>query len=116
VEFNKAAACLTPEDVYNMIPRIYPKANPVKLADFEAFPGLGRFDYEQWMKDDQPVLTTAGWCQLAMKIASNDLGSLTDVFTTAEQYLVKKGLVYKKSGARDEVGPLTHVVHVDVDF
>ena len=46
VAFNKAAKCLKPEEVYDLIPRTYPKANPVALAGFDEFPGLGKFDYK----------------------------------------------------------------------
>jgi len=111
VEFNRAGQCLTPEDVYDLIPRTYPKANPVPLADFEAFPGLGQFDFLQWVKDNEPMLTTEGWCKLAMTIASQDLANLADIFKSAEMELQKRGLMYHMSGKRDEIGPLTSVMH-----
>ena len=116
VEFNKASNCITPEEVYDMIPRTYPKANPVPMAGFEAFPGLGRFDFRKWQEDNEPVMTTEGWCRLAMKIASKDPVNLEGIFNTAQDYLQKHGVGYKLTRASDAAGPLTSVVHVDAEF
>ena len=122
VEFNNAMNCMTPDDVYNMVPRTYPKANPVPLAGFDAFPGLGRFDFVKWQEDNEPVMTTEGWCRLAMQVASKNMDSLDHVFKTAHDYLRSRGLdgngpniIYRETG-RDAASPLTTAVHVDNQF
>jgi hypothetical protein len=89
VEFNTALSCLTPDDVYDLIPRTFPKVSPVALAGFEQFPGLGKFDLEKWVKEDQPVLTTTGWLKLALKVAQG-AQDLTEVFETAKSELCKR--------------------------
>ena len=58
--FNASMNALTPEDVYDLIPRTYPKANPVSMAGFDQFPGLGRFDLENCQ-----ARTSRGWTLLA---------------------------------------------------
>ena len=107
---------MSPDDVYDMIPRTYPKANPVPLAGFDAFPGLGRFDFKRWEQDNEPVMATEGWCRLAMKIASKDTANLQGIYTTAQDYLRSRGISYKVAGASDAVGPLTTVVHMNAEF
>jgi hypothetical protein len=72
-----------------VIPRTYPKANPVALAGFDAFPGVGHFDLDLWRKENQPVLTTVGWLKMAMKVAENDLENLLDVFNVAREELAR---------------------------
>ena len=106
VAFNKAAQCLTPEDVYDLIPRTYPKANPVALAGFKEFPGLRKFDLKKWAEEDQPVLTTEGWMKLVMLIASKNFEDFSVVFETAKTQLGKKGITYVPSGKSDAVGEL----------
>jgi hypothetical protein len=108
--WNRAAAALTPEQVYDLIPRTYPKTNPVALADYEQFPGIGRFDFIKWQQDNAPVLTTSGWCQLAMRISA-DNPDLQNVFDTAQSELRKRGLDYEVTQKSDAVGPLTRAVY-----
>ena len=54
--FNAPMNALTPEDVYDLIPRTYPKANPVSVAGFDHVPGLRHFDVEKWR-----TRTGSGW-------------------------------------------------------
>ena len=89
VEFNASMKSLTPEEVYDLIPRTYPRANPVAMAGFDHFPGLGYFDLKKWAQENQPVLTTTGWLKLALKVAENDLEHLIDVFNVARDELRK---------------------------
>ena len=89
VEFNKSMQALTPDAVYDLIPRTYPKVNPVELAGFDAFPGVGHFDLKRWGQENQPVLTTVGWLKLAIKVAENDLENLVDVFNVARTELAR---------------------------
>ena len=83
VEFKASIRALTPEDVYDLIPRTYPKANPVAMAGFDHFPGMGRFSFKQWEEEKQPALTTTGWLKLAFRAAENNLENLVDVFNDA---------------------------------
>ena len=92
VEFNHSMKTLTPEAVYDLIPRTYPKANPVELAGFENFPGVGHFDLKRWAEENQPVWTTVGWLKLAIQVAENDLENLLDVFEVARTELRKAGV------------------------
>jgi hypothetical protein len=91
VEWNTAMAALPPSDIYDLIPRMYPKVNPVPLAVFDQFPGLGLFDIRQWNVEDQPILTRAGWLKLALKVAANDLENLQTVFNIATEELRLEG-------------------------
>jgi hypothetical protein len=109
VAWNRAAQALTADQVYDLIPRTYPKTNPVALADYQQFPGIGRFDFIKWEQDNAQVLTTAGWCQLAMRIAAGN-PDLENVFATAKSELVKLGLEYVVTAKKDAVGPLTAAV------
>jgi hypothetical protein len=89
VDFNASMNALTPQDVYDLISRTYPRANPVAMAGFDHFPGLGFFYLKKWEAEDQPVLTTTGWLKLALKVAENDLEHLADVFNLARDELRK---------------------------
>jgi hypothetical protein len=91
VEWNTAMAALPPSDIYDLIPRMYPKVNPAPLAMFDQFPGLGLFDIRQWNVEDQPILTRAGWLKLALKVAANDLENLQTVFNIATEELRLEG-------------------------
>ena len=104
--FNKAANCLTPEDVYDLIPRTYPKVNPVALAGFDVFLGLGRFDLRRWAEDNGPVLTTEGWLKLVVLIALKNHADLQDVLGTANEQLKQLGITYCPSGKEDAAGEL----------
>jgi hypothetical protein len=109
VAFNKAAKCLKPEEVYDLIPRTYPKANPVALAGFDEFPGLGKFDYKVWEQENQSVLDTVGWLKLVLLVANNNLVDLEEVFSTADKQLKSRGITYVPSGKSDAVGELLMV-------
>ena len=116
VAFNKSLDCLTPEDVYDMIPRTYPKANPVELAGFDAFPGLGRFDLEQYRRDNSPGLDTVGWLKFVVRVAQGDLDNLADIFLEADGHLRDMGITYKPSGKTDATGmPLLKAVREGAD-
>ncbi len=97
---------MRPEGVYDLTPRTYPKANPVALAGFEAFPGLGKLDLRRWEEDNGPVLTTEGWLNLATLAASNNFAELQEVLDTADEQLKLFATTYCPSGKKDAVGEL----------
>jgi hypothetical protein len=89
VAWNWATASLRAEDVYDLVPPTYPKANVVQ--GFPSFPGMGRLDLQVWRQENMPVLSMVGWLKLALTIASKDLDNLRGVFTVAEKELRKQG-------------------------
>ncbi len=97
---------LRPEDVYDLIPRTYPKANPAALAGFEVFPGLGKFDLRQWEEDNGPMLSTEGWLKLVMLIASSNFADLEEVFDAADVQLKLSGIAHRPIGKKDAAGQL----------
>ena len=42
--FNEAVQCRMLDDVYDLIPRTHLKGNPVALAGFKVFSGMGKLD------------------------------------------------------------------------
>jgi hypothetical protein len=77
VEHNGTMAASTPADVYDRIPRTYPKVNPVPLAGFDQFPGIGHFD----LKSNMPALTLKGWIRAAVRVAMDSLEYPVGVFS-----------------------------------
>ncbi len=71
---------LTPEELFELIPVTYPKMNAVRTPAGFYLPGVSKFPVNQWIADDYPVLGTAGWCKLAMKVAGKDSAHLDEVF------------------------------------
>ena len=108
--FTGALAAATPEQVYNLIPRVDPKANPVALAGFDVFPGLGRFDLKRWGEDDQPKLTTVGWLKLALQAFQSNLVKLQPVLETTQSELGTVVISHVPSGKSDAVGDLLMAV------
>ena len=109
-EFNLAFQAMSPEQIWDLIPRVYPKANPVPLAGFAVFPGLGRFDLERWAAEDSPVLTSVGWLKVAVLVSENNMADLSHVFETAQTELKKQGISFVPSGKSDAVGDLLMAV------
>ena len=60
VVFNEAVQCRMLDEVYDLIPRTHLKGNPVALAGFKVFPGMGKLD---WGQRGQLVCETNSWLQ-----------------------------------------------------
>ena len=62
------------------------------------FPGVSRYPIDEWEQNNSPMITVAGWCKLAMKIASKDLDNLQDVFDIAQVQYNKEKAIGKEAG------------------
>ena len=71
MELNAAMNVLSPGDLYDLMPRTYPKENPVDMVGFKQFPGMVFLDVEMWEWEDQPTMTILGWLKYALKVAEN---------------------------------------------
>ncbi len=79
-EFVKAQNTLTPGELWDMLPVVFPILNCVP-----GLVGISRFPVDEWIKSGQPILSTKGWCLFAMKIAKQDMQNLGSIFAIAEK-------------------------------
>ena len=85
-EWNNALSCLSPDDVYDLIPVTFPRASPITVAGIPQFPGMGKLNLPKLKNEQAPVLSTAGWVQLCLKVASKG-ENLESVFSLASAEL-----------------------------
>ena len=77
----KAQKNLTDEEILESLPKVYPSEK--YMVNKAAFPGVGKFPVDEWIKDNRPMLDSAGWIALAMKIAAKDMQNLAGIFALA---------------------------------
>ena len=78
--------------VFNeVIPRTYPKANPVAVDGWEVFPGMGRVDLVSWETENTPTLTVLSWRELAVRAAAQRNDDLDAGLVPARDVLTAQG-------------------------
>ena len=75
---------MTPEELKEVVPVSLPMTH---VMDPDLYPGVSRFPVAEWEARGEPVITTAGWCKLAMKVANKNLKDLSSVFEVAQKEL-----------------------------
>ena len=77
-EWVRAQWQLSDKEIIGYLPKVYPCDK--YLVNRELMPAIGRFPVDEWIADKKPILDTAGWLALAIKIASNDMKNLAGIF------------------------------------
>ena len=75
--FYEAAGRLTPEAILSMIPITFPMNN---VLDRDLYPGVGRFDVDAAIANNQPYFSMVSWVTLCRKIAAEDTTNLKAIF------------------------------------
>ena len=78
--WHRAQGQVTAEEIMAGVPLMYPVTNVINGTEY---PGVSKFDFAQWEKDGQPVLSHAGWCALCKVIADKDPLNLQLIFDVA---------------------------------
>ena len=80
--WHNASKRITAEEIMDCVPLVFPKIgglDPIK------YPGISKFDREDWFKAGKPYLSQSGWIALCQIIARKDLINLQCVFDLADE-------------------------------
>ena len=82
--FYKSLDTMTAEDLYECIPVVVPKCNPIPGCQI---PGLGKFPILEYKAAGKPVFNDTNWWLLARAVAKKDMASLRSIFDKSERFL-----------------------------
>ncbi|MCP4244744.1 MAG: hypothetical protein GY772_29730 [bacterium] len=82
--WHAAVDTMTPEELYEALPMIFPKCYAQKMPDGFVLPGVSKFPLAEWIAKGSPTMTESAWCEFAMKVASNDMAGLESIFMMAQ--------------------------------